>query len=560
MMGNNKSDPSRSGKSNETATNDSENKLHIPDLSRRQILSYTGAGGLAAVAGCLSETGDDDDDGERIDGGHVRISLGSGAENLTPFEETNIESYLLADRMYSMLVEVDHDLELQPDLALEWESNENQDEWTFQLRDDATFHHNGDTVTADDVKASVEAIMDPEIAPEASSELDPLEEVTVDGDYEVTLHLEHPNPDFPYKMATRFAKIAPQDVIESRYDELASGDFGSGAFILDDYETNNYYTLVANEDYYRTDEDDNQLPYVDKLTVQVEPDDTTRISSLEGQRTDILRQIDAGNFQDFENDSDIDALQRTGGQFANIVMPFSLEPFDDLAVRQALKYAIDKEEILEGAYQGYGEIGYDTPIHSQYQYFEELEDPFGSEAQPEQARDVLAEAGYEDGIELPNLLYSTGAGRGYEQTAILFQEQCAEAGIEFDIENMDWDRLLAEYWNSEEHFYISRWGMRTLEEDILTLIAHSEASANEMKWENEEFDTVLEDAMQTPDPDEKQALYTDALQILHEEGGWIIPAFQDRLGAKGSYVGNFDVEPTGTRSHLETVYLTEDHS
>lgn len=547
-------------------------------IKRRPLLKYLGTGSVSAatvLAGCsssgnsssdTSETtqadtetaGDTTTAGAVTSGGHLRVGTKAGVKNLNPLEKAKITGYIFGDWMYSKLIRITPDLELQPDLATDWESNESNDVWTFHLREDATFSHDGSSVLAEDVKATFEVLESEEKATGAKEILDPVESMSVVDDHTLEMQLKYSFGDYPWKMTKRFSNILPKQVIESDYDAISQSDYGSGPFVLEDYETNNHYTFSAYENHHLTDEEGNQLPYIDKLTVRVEPDPVSRVNSLTDERTDVLNSVGASSFKKIKEDSDTQALSSPGGLFAPIVTPLTLEPFDDLKVRQAMKYAVDRKQMLKGAVSGRGQLGADHPVAPVNNFHVELDDKFGDSARPEKAKQLLKEAGHGDGLELPPLVYSTGGGPQMEPMAALLQQQLKQVGIEFEIQNMPWDQFLSEVWNTEDNFYISRWGMRLIPGAFFNLTCTSDASWNEMKWSNEEFDEAVDQALQVADPEKKAEHYGTAERLLRNKGGWIIPFFSNRLGGSGSYVNGFDLEPTGLRFPLRDVSLSED--
>jgi peptide/nickel transport system substrate-binding protein len=546
------------------ATDDRQRGLD-KGVNRRTVLKAAGIGSVGSVtllAGCTSDNSGGGSSpteaagsAELTPGGHLRVGMKAGVKNLNPLEEANISGYIFGDWMYSKLIRITPDLKLESDLATDWESNSANDVWTFHLRDDATFSHDGSTVTAEDVKATFEVLESEERAAGGTEMLDPVESIIVVDDQTVEMELAYAYGDYPWKMTKRFGNILPKSIIESDYDSISSKDYGSGPFVLEEYETNNSYTFGAYEDHHLADDENNQLPYVDKLTVQVEPDPISRVNGLSDNRTDVLNSVSASSYEKVKSSDDTSAKSGPGGLFAPIVTPLTLGPFDELNVRQAMKHAVDRQQMLAGAVSGRGELGADHPVAPINNFHVGLEDKFGDTANQEKAEQLLADAGYSDGLELPTLIYSTGGGPQMEPMAVLLQEQMKKVGIEFEIQNMPWDQFLSEVWNTEDNFYISRWGMRILPASFFQLTCTSDAAWNEMKWSNEEFDQAVQKALQTTDEEKKSEHYRTAERLLRDKGGWIIPFFSNRLGGQGSYVHNFDLEPTGLRFPLRESWL-----
>jgi peptide/nickel transport system substrate-binding protein len=558
-------------------------------VNRRSFLASLGLGGAVVLAGCGSDGGDGGGDGSTPTptdasgdgssptstateassdadeegtptpteanpenarfGGHLITSVSRKPNTLNPVQHVNGAEYQVTGWLYSNLTRVNTDLEVEPDLATDWEANDDASEWTFELRDDATFHHNGEQVAAPDVKATLETIQDPDVGSPGKGAIGPIDSVEVVDDTTARLVLSGPFADIPKKMAKQHVRILPADVANNRLDEAASNDFGSGPFQLEEFEVGDHITVSAYDDYHFTDEEGNPLPYVDQVTQRVFPETTAEISAMGNGNVDIMWETPPSQLERLKSTDGINALRTAGGAFANIVMRSDQPPFDDNRVRKAFKLAVDKQAMLEGAQNGVGVIGQDTPISPAYEFYTDLPT---RERNLDRAQELLNEAGYGDGMEME--LFAANQPEVRVNSAVLLKEQLAPLNVNVEIQQVSYDNYLSNVW-TQAPFYVGFYGLRFTEDGILFLLLHSEGSWNEAHWSDDEFDQKLEDARRTADPDERAQLYADAQRILWERGPYLVPFFQDELAASRDYVENYQLDPTGFFVPVEDTWL-----
>jgi len=524
-------------------------------MNRRKVISLLGAGGVVSLAGCTDAA---ESNGEMDN--TLRISTTGEQEDLNPLTHTTYTEYLATQMLYSNLTQVDSDLNLRGDLAHDWEDTDGGEAWIFHLKDYATWA-NGDSVTADDVKATLDAIEDEEYLSDARGELGPIDNVEVLDSTTVQINLTEPYGDIPLKMAEVNARIIPQSVVDAgpeseEYQSLSNDPQGSGAFILEEFSPADQLVFGARDDYWKEDEDGNQLPYVDEVVHLTQPETSTRINSMRDQSVDHMYQAPPDQFDEVESISGVTGDEMDGAWFYPVMMDADTEPFDDARVRQAVKYAVDKEEMLMSAAGGRGTIAQHTPISPAHTYYAGLEDRFGVNAEIEEAQALMDEAGYSDGFEVEDpLLVSPDHGGPMGPTAELLQEQLRQIGIEFEIENMPWTDFLDVY--DDAAMYVTSYGMRLVDDGILSLVYRSDGEWNNYSWENEEFDEALENAMRSVDEEETQQYYTQAQEIIQEDCPQVIPFFMSRLDAYQDYVEGYEMEPTAFRYNAEEVRLHE---
>lgn len=545
---------------------------------RRQYIKWFGMGGTAALAGCLGgdnddtgdeNTGDDSTDGtDGLEmGGHLRIGFNVLPQTLHPMEGTNGGDIVLRTAAYSRLTRLDQDLSAAPDLATEWESNEDNTEWTFMLNEDATFSNtDGQSVLAEDVEATTDMIMeDPDSA--AAGNLGAFESLEVEDDHRFTIHLGESNLLYPKNIAeadNRFV-ILPKNVVEDRRDEITETDFGSGPFEILEYAEGDELSFQANEDYHISDEDGNQLPYVDEVTWSLVTDPTAQLSALIDERVDTLQFTPQSQFPELREREEIDTIERPSASFISIVLNTTVEndagdqPFADPDVRQAMKHAVDLEEMAAAADDNLVPMHHSatTPAHQFYPDFDTgLE--FGINSQPDEARQLLDEAGYGDGLELPTMYYSADNSPSRGPTSVLFQEQMAAVDIEFEIQRLTADVWLSDYWNQDDVWYASGYAGRLVDSTVHNLGLHSEAPWNSARWSNEEYDAANERMNNAGTMEEYADALAEAQKIAHLDGGWIVTGAEVYMSAANNYVQNVQPLPTESIDYHYNDWLTSD--
>jgi peptide/nickel transport system substrate-binding protein len=468
--------------------------------------------------------------------------------------------YVFAEMMYSRLTVLHpDDTTAQPDLATEWEANDDFTAWTFTLDENAMFT-TGDPVTASDVKATVDHMMNAEDLPTADRFLGGATGAEVVDEQTVTINLDGPDTEYPRRISETGStfNIVPKSVVEDDPSRLGEESLGSGPFKLEEATGGNEYVFSAHEDYHGVDDNGESLPYVDEMKLFVVGDSLAATNGLVDERYDGILQADPTQESRFEQGESSQLYSHDSMELINVLLNTDIEPFDNVNVRKALKYAVGTQDLVD-AIDG-GSLGYHHSVSSLHKFYDDsIDDPFGREAKPDEARSLLEDEGYSGDtlLELPTLTYSKQSTPEKEAQAQLFQQQMADAGIEFDLELITTDTWLTDYWNKDEPWYFSGWAARAVETSILELAFHSESSWNSARYDNADYDAALEAAMDATDESTKQEKLSECQQILHTDGPWIVTSFVDMYGAWNDYVKSVELPFTNERSYYHDAWLTE---
>ena len=544
---------------------------------RRTVLKTGLAAGLAGLAGC---TGQNNDQGNGTTqttnsgssgttssdsqtpqslprGGHMRVAWGQGMQSLSPFKGYKAD-YLAKETMYDRLTRVDRDFKVHPNLAKKWETNDDYTEYTFHLQKNATFANTGgQKVLAEDVKATVD-FMRSDKCSGCEKDLSPLKSVQVVDDHTIKFTLKRSDTEYPRRISETGSTfcIAPKNVLEDDPSKLEQTDYGSGPFTVTNWQKGNSTTFKASDSYHLAGVDGKPLPYLDKMTWKVQPDQIARANMLTDGRADSLSRLPAKLTNKVKGQAKI--TQRTSGLQMPIVLNTTIKPFQSLAVRQAMKYGMDRKEML-AAISNRGAIGHHSPITPIHKYYDDSLDKghmFGTTAKPKKAKQKLKEAGHGGGLELPALFYDTG--RPEKQViAQVFKQQMQKIGITFKIKRLTEQNWLSNHWNKDDTWYVGNWSTRVVDSTIPLLAMHSDGKWNTARWSNKEYDKTLEKAVAATDESERAKLLAKCQKINHEKGAWLETVFPDIFGAYNKNVQNYELYPTLIKDHLQYAAISQ---
>jgi len=551
-----------SGKRPERTDNDAAK--YISNLNRRDLLKLFGTGGMIGIAGCGSGTSDQNNTEESLYGGNLRLGVVSSFDTLHPFFYKTPEAYYISNWLYSNLTMADSNFNVQPDLAKEWESNDELDQWTFDLREDATFHHNGNQVLAEDVKATIEKMYSPDVGSAGNGQLGPIDNVEVVNDTTVQFNLKEPSADLPKLTTLRWGRIIPKNIIENKFEQVSTEDFGSGPFTLEKLDIGNEVVVSRYDDYYLTDDGGNDLPYLSNITMKFHPEASTRVNSLLEQNTDVIDRLPVSQYNRVDGEDGPRPLEVTGGWFYPLVMDTTVEPFNDKNVRHAIKYALDYNAIMEGARQGRGTVAKNNPVSPAHQFYADLPNKFGAEAMPEKAEDMLSQAGHEGGLTINHpIRVASDFDPPMGPSAILVQEQLGQVGIETEIQQITWETYINEVETNAE-LYLGVYGFFITEDTLFNLLMTEGGTFYGTNWHESEpdaynqFTDYVMRAAGTTDNEKRSEFYKEAQKIVQENAGIVVPFFKTTLVAENEYVQNYGLDPAGFKIALEDVSLTSE--
>jgi len=477
-------------------------------------------------------------------GGTLRVAFQNEWAGLDPHVVSSYSSYQVLFNVLDGLTKYDDDLNLQPALAESWEQSEDGLTWTFKLREGVMFQ-NGREMTADDVKWSFDRLIDPATGAGNAGNVGPADTVIeVIDDY--TVSITHPEPVgiLPQTLAFNPASgIVAKESLED--DGTINIPIGTGPFKIAEVEGTTRLVLEKNEDYWQEG-----LPYLDQVVIEPIPDDTVRETALLGGEVDWVLAIAPQNFEALQENPDVVVDTAPQLSYDYIGMNLTREPFDDVRVRQAIALAIDRETLCEAGYFGLcepvqGPVGTGSPWHFDYQPYER---------DVEQAKQLLADAGYPDGFEM-ELLPTTQYGETVRASQVL-QQQLAEIGIEATINAPEWSEWLELEGNFNYDAYICNWNGLIDADQYYYLQHRSDQVFNFTGYDNPDFDQLVDEGRSMSDFDARYQVYEQANQTLVDDAPYIYMYNKEEIRAYAPNVHGFVVRPDQT-NYFSTVWLSE---
>ena len=425
--------------------------------------------------------------------------------------------------IFSGLVTLDQSLQVQPELAAGWDVSEDRLSYTFFLHPNARFH-DGRAVTASDVKFSWERALNPETGSQTAAtylgdiagaaavqngSAETLSGVTVIDDSTLQVTLDAPKPYFLAKLTYPVSYIVDSGQVNSANWEKNAN--GSGPFILDRWRDDEIIVLEKNPDYFRSSGNVNQITYL--------LDAGLPLSQFENGDIDMVG-IGAAGIERVRDPND----PLTGAIFTRpslcttfVGLNNNLPPFDDVRVRQAFNYGLDREKLIEGlfndgALSASGILPPGMPgSNSQSLY------PYN----PELAQQLLREAGYDTSQPLTFTTSGYTDAGGFVSAVISLWEEAL--GVEISAELVEpflySDQLYA---GNSGHFFSYGWCADYLDpENFLDILFHSESAQNWGRYANAEVDALLEQARTEPDVNQRMALYGDIEATMIEDAPYV---------------------------------------
>jgi len=478
------------------------------EISRRKFLKRAAyAGGSLA----LLSTGVFNSSSMGSQGELTATVVVDGPTTIMPGRLTDAPGQNIADAMYErlfMLKGHGDEGERTPWLVKDFDRTSDGKKWTFRLKEGVKFHH-GTEMTADDVVFTFKRIMDPDFGSPQKSLFSAVNEVSKKDRYTVVFDLKKPVPDFQLKFFAYNTVILAKDF---NYTEQKHS--GTGPFKLVDYKAGESLTFEKFEDYWMEG-----VPHVDKLRFQIVPEMATRMVMIESGDADIAPFIGLQQYERLKKSQNAKATSTESAFHTPISMRADQEPFDDPRVRKAMKYVVDRDQMFTSAMGEVGSIGHDHPIWEGYPWYKDL----GTrERNVERARELLAEAGYENGISV-DLHYGTNFPV-VPATVLNYQQMAKPAGIDINLVGSSGDVYYSKYWLKAK-MTCTEWIHRENPIDLLNVAFKGDGPWNESHYSNPELDRHIEGAASELDEEKRQDHFTEIQRILREDGGTIIPFF-----------------------------------
>jgi len=475
-------------------------------------------------------------------GGRLVFGLEKDITSLNPFLRTQSTDEMVRGLFYEALLDVDASGTIVPSLAQSWAASKDGVEYTFKLRPGVKFH-NGQEMTAEDVKWCAEYSMNPKNGATGLNYMKHVQSVTALDRYTVKLTLKEPMAPFlAYLAGIRAFVVVPKESVPHGAETLPTFPPGTGPFQFKEWKSGREIAFVRFKDYRQKG-----LPYLDEVLFKPVEDPTVRFASLRAGDLDMIertpyafvRKVDGGEVRG------IKATAADGAGFRRLIFNVIEPPFNHPKLRQAVAYAIDKKEYLQGAFWGYGNPA-DQRVPAASSWFIRM---------PQRERDLarvkglLKEAGVGSDFE-PELLGRKGA----EEEHQVLERQLVSAGIKVKVTVLEFGAYRTRQRRGEFQMilyggdlpldphdtYPVDYGCGGLEE-----AKAKRRTLNVSGYCNPEADRIMKEAGRITDPKRRHEIYARAVPLIYADAPEIPLAFVPRFYTYHEKVKGFITDADG---------------
>lgn len=476
---------------------------------------------------------------------HVfRVGYMREIESLNPHVVWSVQGYEVINLNYNYLMNWDEDLNVIPELASSWEVDETGTLWTFYLQQGVTWQ-DGEPFTADDVRFTVEYIRDNEVG-YFYDKVAEFVEVEVLDEHTVTIKTEEPIAWMPQVMVP----ILPEHIWSEIDPDEAGGDFandtpiGTGPFQVIEHRKGEYTRMAVNENYFKG------RPALDEVIFMIYANADMMVEALKKGELDIIGDVPTAQFKALEeaNAPDIVTLNADSPSLMELAFNVWEDPeslgnphLRDKNVRIAIEYAIDRQELIDVAALGYGEVG-STLIPPLFDFWHlDLGDDF-RDFDPAQAEVILEEAGYQrgghglrvapDGELMSYTLLVRSESPDSQKMAGMIKDMLSGVGIGIEVSVIDEGTLTDRILESDFDMFIWGWFCDVDPTPMLSYMTTNEILGwNDSFYSNSSYDELYLKQQRTMDRDERRSIIHEMQRIFYDDAAYVILSYTPELQA-----------------------------
>ena len=498
-------------------------------VTRRDILKMLAAGGMqAALAGSLATTAMSVHAQTPRKGGRIRVAgFGSSVnDTLDPAKQSGGTDYARGFMFYNGLTVLDGTLTPQPSLAEEFTTQDART-WVFKLRKGVTFH-DGKPLTPNDVVYSILRHKDPATASKAKVLADQIDTVKATGPNEVTITLVSPNADLPAILGTYHFHIVKEGTTDF------NAGIGTGPFKVKEFKPGVRSIAVRNEGYWKPNR-----PYLDEIEFVGITDESARVNALLAGQVDLVSAVDPRSIERIKGTGKYTVFETKSVSYTDLIVRVDRAPGNNPDFVRALKYLLNRDQILNTIQLGNGALANDQPIAANNRfYFKGLPQ---RAYDPDKAKWHLQKANI-GSAAIP--VVASPAATSSVEIALVLQQAAQQIGLNLDVKRMPSDGYWSTHWMKHPVGF-GNVNTRPTADLALTLFFKSDAPWNEAGWKNDKFDQLLVAARSEIDAGKRAQMYADMQTMIHNDGGVGIPMFISSLDGHATKLKGLSPIPLG---------------
>lgn len=465
----------------------------------------------------------------------LRIGVQYDLSNLDPARIPNMNDPQMQVAIFEGLLRYKlGSLELEPALATSWKRSDDGLTYKFSLRQGVQFHEGYGELKAKDVVYSFERTKDPQFkGTTTAGQLATIKSISADDDYTVTITFAAPDPAFLHKLAGFAGYIISEKAATERGQGFGQKPVGTGPYMFDHWVSGQEVVLVNNEKYWGA------KPQLDRVVYVPVADATTMYNAFEAGDLDMIPVVQPEKLVKYRNDKNMQVYSVPGLQVRHIGMNENTKPFDDLRVRQAVSYAINREEINKGLWK-------DTTTTATGFFAPSVEhalvNAWNPVYDPAKAKQLLQDAGYADGFE--TVLSTTPLDR-FLKPATIVQQNLQAVGINAKIETLEVSAFLGKLRKGEMAMFSMTKGFDPVPDRTINSQFRSTnfPGDNWTKFSDPEVDEWLKQASSTLDEKVRDDLFRKIQQRVLDRVDYYLLDWETFHIACGTKVKGFVLDP-----------------
>jgi peptide/nickel transport system substrate-binding protein len=506
---------------------------------------------LLPLAACGPQA--DTTTGEGGQGGTIIVGLQAEPTSLDSAQLSDYNSFRAAFGLYDSLLHFkDESTEVEPSLAESWEISDDGLVYTLKLREGVKYH-DGTDFKADDVKFNIERQIDPNHPyhdtgefPYAEFTWGMVDNIEVVDDYTVKIALKEPFAPFVNHLAMHPAAMASPAAIEKSGRDFSIQPVGTGPFKFVSWNPGVELVMERNPDYWR------EPPKVEKVIFRPIIEDQARLTELESGGVNFIVNVPPDELARLKGDDRFTVVEQPGMHTWWVAFNHSRAPYDDVRVRQAMNYAINKKAIVDNILKGTGVVAINPLPPVVWSYTDDIQ---RYDYDPEKAKQLLAEAGYPDGFEC--VFWVPESGSGMQQPVTMgtaMQADLKAVGIDCKIETFEWGTYLDKVFVPPEEAEFDLMEMSWIgdngdPDNHLYILLSGEQwpphGYNAGFYKNDEVDALLREARTTLDVAKRTDLYQQAQKLIAEDPPWMMVDHETQIVVMDKNIKDFKLHPTG---------------
>jgi peptide/nickel transport system substrate-binding protein len=463
-------------------------------------------------------------------GGSMSVGMTGGSKQTDTLDPHGGLTYLDTSRahsLYNPLYQLDHNAQpvfvLAEDHGILPNNNDTAD-WIIKLRPGVTFH-DGKPLTADDVIYTFKRIINGDKGGKNSLGPMDLNALKADSKTSVRVKFHQPYGSFVDQLAYwYYLYIIPEGFDPAKDNTKANG---TGPFKLQSFTPGQQSVMVRNDNYFHSGK-----PYLDKLTIIDFSDSSAMQNALTTGAIDAAGGIEGPQVAALAGNPAVKTVVSKTGAITPFTMRVDVKPFNDVNVRQALRYIVDRQQLIDSALNGYATVAADV-----FSPFDPAYTGFTRQADIPKAKTLLKQAGYDENHPLQITLTTSPVATGTVAMATVLAQQAKAAGVQIKVNNvspstffskqyLQWD-FSQDFWNYSPYLAQCAQSMQPT------------SPFNETHTDNKTLNDLYKSANKTADPNQRKQYVQEMMKFDFDNGGYIIPAFISALDAYSTKLAGY---------------------